>query len=83
MFANGTRSIDPRMADKPIAGAIWKMKPVEVLNTEPFLNRIAISFTGWKRPGPFRPEAILFVRTINPGKKRAARAVKRIPAIIR
>jgi len=64
-------------------GAILKIRPVVSLNTLPFLNRTAISFHGWNIPGPLRPEAMLFVRRITPGKKKAATAMSTNPAIIR
>jgi len=38
---------------------------------------------GWKIPGPFRPDAMLLVRKIMPGKKKAEISIRMKPAIVR
>jgi hypothetical protein len=64
-----------------IEGAMRKIMPVVVLNTLPFRRSTRISLIGWKTPGPFRPEAMLFDRRIIPGKKRAEITMSTKPAI--
>jgi hypothetical protein len=62
-------------------GAMRKIIPAVLLNTLPFLTSTARSFNGWKMPGPRRPEAMLFVLRMIPGKKRAAITIRTKPAI--
>jgi len=64
-------------------GAIRNISPVLVLKTLPFLRSTEMSFRGWNMPGPFRPEAMLFVRRIIPGKNKAAITIRINPAIFR
>ncbi|OPZ55315.1 MAG: hypothetical protein BWY89_01379 [Bacteroidetes bacterium ADurb.BinA012] len=81
--AKGRNSMAPMTVARVIDGAILKIRPVVSLNTLPFLSRRERSFHGWNIPGPLRPEAMLFVRRITPGKKRAATTMSIKPAIIR
>lgn len=80
-FANGSSSEAHTRVDNAITGAIWKIMPVVPLNTLPFLRRTAISFSGWKIPGPLRPDAILFVRRMIPGKNSADMNIRITPGI--
>ena len=65
------------------AGAILNIIPVVLLKTLPFLNSTARSFMGWKIPGPLRPDAMLLVLSIIPGKNTAASNMESNPARIR
>lgn len=66
---------------REITGATWKIIPVVVLNTLPFLTRTPASLKGCRIPGPLRPDAMLLVRRIIPGKNIADINIIISPAI--
>jgi hypothetical protein len=78
---SGITSIAQIMLARVMAGATWNIKPEDLLKTLPFINKTLISLIGCNIPGPFRPENMLFVRRIIPGKKIAAINININPTI--
>ena len=73
---NGINKAATKTVLKYTAGAIWKMKLLVELYTDPFFNKRNTSLRGWKMPGPFLPEKILFVLFTNPVKNKLTIIIK-------